>query len=182
MKIFFHLKKCFDEAIRLFSLAWLIQSALLISASKAQTITDGAIQFNHFSAEHGLSQTNFRDIIQDKKGYMWFGLWNGLIKFDGYTFTTFQFDTDNKNSLPVNAIKSLCCDDDGNIWMIGDSYGLIEYNVRTEKFIGYQHDEKDKYSISSNAINTIVVDHDGSIWIGTNDAGLCRYDPSFNHF
>ncbi|MEO5675776.1 MAG: two-component regulator propeller domain-containing protein, partial [Chitinophagales bacterium] len=163
-------------------MAWLIQSALLISASKAQTITDGTIQFNHFSAEHGLSQTNFRDIIQDKKGYMWFGLWNGLIKFDGYTFTTFQFDPDNKNSPPVNAISSLCIDDDGNIWMIGYSYGLIEYNARTEKFIGYQHDEKDKYSISSNEINSIVVDHDGSIWIGTNDAGLCKYDASLNRF
>ncbi|MBV3149260.1 hypothetical protein KSV28_20785, partial [Bacteroides thetaiotaomicron] len=33
-----------------------------------------------------MSQGIVQTIIQDKKGFLWFGTWNGLNKFDGYTF------------------------------------------------------------------------------------------------
>jgi ligand-binding sensor domain-containing protein len=31
------------------------------------------IQFHHFSEEHGLPKSSVSTIIQDKKGYIWFG-------------------------------------------------------------------------------------------------------------
>ncbi|MEO7263400.1 MAG: two-component regulator propeller domain-containing protein, partial [Ferruginibacter sp.] len=141
------------------------------------------IQFNHFSAAHGLSQNNFQSILQDKKGYMWFASSNGLIKYDGYAFKTFHHEPGNKNSLPDNYMKQLCEDSKGNIWIIsGDIVKLTKYNPQTGKFTTYHHDEKDKYSLSSDAVNCIVAGQNGSLWIGTNNAGLCRYDPATDHF
>src|SRR5437870_13545699 len=87
-----------------------------------QSTPDKTIQFNHFSSDHGLSRNHFESIVQDKKGYMWFGTRNGLIKFDGYIFTTYQFDPNSKNSLPDNFVWRLCDGNEGNIWMVdGDS-------------------------------------------------------------
>ena len=30
-------------------------------------------------------------MLQDRKGYMWFGTLDGLSKYDGYTFTTYPY-------------------------------------------------------------------------------------------
>ena len=43
-------------------------------------------QIKHYSVNDGMSQGIVQTIIQDKKGFLWFGTWNGLNKFDGYTF------------------------------------------------------------------------------------------------
>ena len=37
-----------------------------------------------------MSQGIVQTIIQDKKGFLWFGTWNGLNKFDGYTFKNYK--------------------------------------------------------------------------------------------
>lgn len=48
----------------------------------------GLISVKHYSIEDGLSQSKIQSILQDKEGYIWLGTWNGLEKFDGYTFKT----------------------------------------------------------------------------------------------
>ena len=151
----------------------------IISKLPAQQAT----QFNRFSTTHGLSQNYFQWILQDRKGYMWFATTNGLIKYDGYSFTTLRHEPGNKNSLPDNLVIRLCEDFKGNIWMLtGDNVKLTKYNPQTGKFTTYRHDEKDKHSLSSDVVNCIVADKNGSVWIGTKDAGLCRYDPAADHF
>ena len=42
----------------------------------------------YYSAKDGLSQNTVADFLQDDKGYIWMATWNGLEKFDGYTFRT----------------------------------------------------------------------------------------------
>lgn len=42
--------------------------------------------FRHYGVENGLSNNNVLCILQDKKGFMWFGTRDGLNRFDGYTF------------------------------------------------------------------------------------------------
>ena len=40
-------------------------------------------QVKHYSVEDGLSQKTVMSILQDRQGYMWFGTWDGLNRFDG---------------------------------------------------------------------------------------------------
>lgn len=47
-------------------------------------------QIKHYSVNDGMSQGIVQTIIQDKKGFLWFGTWNGLNKFDGYTFKNYK--------------------------------------------------------------------------------------------
>jgi len=139
-------------------------------------------QFNHFSADHGLSQTHFGAILRDKKGYMWFGTWNGLIKYDGYSFTTFLTDPRNKNSLPDTDVDHLCEDGEGNIWSSpeGSPY-LSKYNPHKNNFTIYRHDEKNKFSGPQGNITCLTTDKHGQLWIGT-DAGVCFYEAATDKF
>ena len=136
------------------------------------------IQFNHFTTDHGLSQTTFTSIFQDSKGYMWFSGYTGLLKFDGHDFTTFNFDPTNKNSLPYNSVDKFCEDSAGNIWMGSKAYPLLsKYNPHTENFTTYRHDDNNKSIGLSGYVNALVTDMQGKVWIATN-AGLCFYDAT----
>ncbi len=146
------------------------------SALLAQSALNN-IHFNHFSEDHRLSQTIFTSVVQDKKGFMWFGAYNGLIRFDGYGFTSFRYDPYNKASLPLNDVNNLCEDSNRNIWMIGDN-GLCRYNEKTATFTLY---DKHKIAVTESNGNCIAADKTGRIWIGTN-TGVFFYEPSSDKF
>ena len=40
-------------------------------------------QFTNYTAEDGLSLSAVTKIIQDDKGFLWFGTYNGLNRYDG---------------------------------------------------------------------------------------------------
>ena len=139
-----------------------------------------AIKFNHFSAAHGLSQSYFPSILQDKKGYMWFASSNGLVKYDGYTLTSFQTDPNSKNSILTNNTNHLCEDGKENIWIACDN-GLSRYNTHTGNFTSYINNAKNGYSLLSNNVSCLLSDKQGKVWIGT-DAGLCFYESATDKF
>ena len=50
----------------------------------------GLIDVRHYSIEDGLSQNIVQDMLQDDDGYIWLATWNGLEKYDGYTFKNYK--------------------------------------------------------------------------------------------
>ena len=69
--------------------------ALLYSSGlvAGREIGDGpGFVFERISLEQGLSQITVRAILQDRRGFMWFGTEDGLNRYDGYRFTHFKND------------------------------------------------------------------------------------------
>ncbi len=164
---------------------YIIASALLQSIVSAQPPQN--IQFDHFSEEHGLPGDHVNCILQDKKGYLWFGTSKGLIKYDGYSFKILEQDPFNKNSLGTSTGRSLCNDIRGNIWVAGEG-GVSKYDPQKEYFIPYwfdwygpehrseiEHDSEYLAALPSTTINVVVSDKQGRVWIGTAN-GLCYLD------
>ena len=46
--------------------------------------------FTHYSTEDGLSQNTVMNILQDHKDNLWFATWDGINRFNGYTFKTYK--------------------------------------------------------------------------------------------
>ena len=150
--------------------------SLISSVCFPQSVAN--LQFNHFSAEHGLSQTVFNTIFQDRKGYMWFGSYTGLLKFDGYKFISFTPGANKKNSIADNSIIKICGDSAGNIWMLHDTYpALTKYNPQSESFTLYPYSNSNRTTGIPGYISDLITDRQGKVWIGT-DAGLCFYDAA----
>ena len=127
------------------------------------------IKFERITIEQGLSQSTVNCILQDRKGYLWFGTDDGLNKYDGYTFKIYKNDPLDSTSISNNNILTAFEDQSGLLWF-GTGNGLNKYDPENEQFATYWLDSKETNSPGSNYINSIYesAKKPGVLWIGTN--------------
>ena len=70
----------------------------------------------HYSIKDGLSQNTVMAILQDHQGFMWFGTWDGLNRFDGYTFTVYKAMHEGVETRANNRVELIYEDDEQQIW------------------------------------------------------------------
>src|SRR3982751_4762435 len=99
------------KALRYF-LFLFIQSYCVVAFAQKHNI-----RFEHLGTSLGLSQSNVMCILQDSRGFMWFGTRDGLNKYDGYKFTVYKNDSKDTNSISNNFISGIVEDANGNIWV-----------------------------------------------------------------
>ncbi|MDM8529686.1 two-component regulator propeller domain-containing protein [Anaerolineales bacterium HSG25] len=148
------------------------------------TRVDFPLTFDHITVEDGLSNNLVASIVQDDTGFMWFGTFDGLNRYDGYEFKVYRHDPDDPDSLSNDQIRVLYKDRAGNLWIGTLSGGLNMFVQETEMFIRYQHNPDDPHSLSHDSIDSIFEDQSETLWVGTN-GGLNRFDRqtgSFTHY
>ena len=124
------------------------------------------LKFKQYSLTEGLSQSSVLCILQDSKGFMWFGTRDGLNKFDGQKFITYRHNSQDSTSISNSFIRSLIEDEEGNIW-VGTMNGLNKYLAKENEFQRFKKDESQN-GFSNNEIWAMAATPDGRIWLGTN--------------
>lgn len=92
------------------------------------------IRLKHYSGSDGMSHSHIQNFVQDNRGYIWMSTWNGLERFDGYSFRNFRtYPTDSVRvtnhrftEIKVSALN--------NIWCKTHDERLYLFDTRTEKF------------------------------------------------
>jgi ligand-binding sensor domain-containing protein len=154
-------------------------------------------EFQHLSMEQGLSQSNVNCILQDSKGFLWFGTKDGLNRYDGYSFRVYQNSPTDSNSITDNYITALAEDKSGNIWAgtLGGKLNRLNRSTQQIKVYdllidplfnennGARPEAPPCYSNFNNStITSIICDRDGIIYAGTWGNGFFRYDPNRKTF
>jgi len=106
-----------------------------------------------------------RNLIQDKKGNYWFATWEGIIGFDGNSFTNYT----NKEALKRYRAFSILEDRSGNIWFGTIGAGVYIYDGKNFRNLNTED------GLVHNNIYCIYEDSNGHIWIGTKE-GASHYD------
>jgi len=140
-----------------------------------------SVSFQHLGTEKGLPQSTINVIFQDSQGYMWFGTYGGLSRFDGYQFVTFKNDPNDPNSLSNNIVVSIIEDNLGYLWVATAQNGVNRFNPNTGQFTRFISKNDDFDSLSHAQVQVIHQDKKGRIWIGTNH-GLNLYLPEKQAF
>jgi len=146
---------------------------------------DTDLNFEHILSDKGLSQNTIHCILQDSKGFLWFATEDGLDRYDGYKFTTYKNNPQDKSTISDNFIWTMYEDKTGTLWVGTNSGGLSKFNRKTEKFTNYKYDPSNPYSLSNNNVRAIFEDSQGVLWIGTEGGGLNEFDrkdDKFFHF
>ncbi|MBP6409677.1 MAG: response regulator [Pseudarcicella sp.] len=126
------------------------------------------INFRHYSVTEGLPSSTIRAIIQDSKGYKWFGSKNGLSRFDGYTFKNFQNQPNNPQSIGNNFIHCITPLDNNHL-LIGTENGVYQLDLQTEIFTSF-------LPLKGKTVLDILKDKQGNLWIATRLNGLFFYE------
>ena len=104
-----------------------------------------------------------RTIIQDKSGNIWFATFEGVIKYDGTTFTNMTAEV--SKSRFFSAME----DRQGNLWFGTIGSGVFRYDGKQFQNITTED------GLVNNEITCIYEDDVGEIWFGAN-GGISRYN------
>jgi two-component system, sensor histidine kinase ChiS len=124
-------------------------------------------RFHQITIEDGLSQSTVMAILQDSRGYMWFGTHDGLNRYDGYNFATYRFDPENPHSISDDDIRVIYEDRRGDLWIGTQRRGLNRYDRERDRFTRYIGEAEEWETLSSNTIWSILEDSYGIFWVGT---------------
>ena len=153
----------------------------------------GVISFNIAKSEfellfsnhpgHILNQTKVSALLKDAHDTLWVGTDEGLFNWDSKTdtFTKYEHNEANPDSLVDNAILTLYQDTRGYLW-IGIDGGLSRLNPETGKIRNFYHyEDGDNKELVGDEVLAVIEDHLGYIWVATTE-GLNRYNPENNEF
>lgn len=145
-----------------------------------------SLRFDSFGIKDGLVQGTAADIVQDSLGYMWIATQGGLVKYDGYSYETFQKSPFDTTSISDNFIFSISEGSNGNMWVATASNGLNLYNRSEQRFQHFRHDPSDSTSISTDQTFDVFRASNGDVWVTTRNEGLNRLpvgnDTAFVHY
>lgn len=119
------------------------------------------LQFTQISNKDGLSQNTVRDILQDRKGFIWAGTLDGLNRYDGYRILTYKPQIGEVNSLNDHRIRTLYEDKDGYLWVKTYKNIFSCYDPVSDSFINYDHANNG----SSISYHSISEAKNGEIWL-----------------
>lgn len=88
--------------------------------------------FQNYTMKNGLASNYCYDVLQDKRGYIWVATLNGLNRFNGNKWQTYQQQSTNPGyRLPANWVMDIDEDRDGNLWINTDR-GIARYDFRKD--------------------------------------------------
>jgi ligand-binding sensor domain-containing protein/tRNA A-37 threonylcarbamoyl transferase component Bud32 len=139
------------------------------------------IDFEQLGIADGLSQNTVYAILQDSRGFLWFGTEDGLNRFDGYTFKVYKHNSDEPGSLSNNRVQAIYEDSSGALWIGTHGGGLNKFDRYNEIFTHFMHEPSNPNSLNNNSVWIICGEEPGILWVGT-ESGITRFDSKTGIF
>lgn len=159
-------------------LAWRVLLLLLAGGASPSSATAATaawriptdLSVRSWNVQDGLPLTTVEALLQTRDGYLWFGMNDGLCRFDGVSFQS--FDPRNTPELPVGYVTALAEDRDGSLWIGSAGGGLVRRREGVfERFTRSQ-------GLTNEQIKALHLGADGQLWIGTDGGGIFSRQPS----
>lgn len=137
-------------------------------------------KIENYSTEQGLSHRRINCMIKDQEGFMWFGTWDGINRFDGHSFVTFKPTPADTYQLGNNRIGRIVEDQSDHLWVQAYDYQIYRFDKKTEQFLPLSTiinaDGKRKIEF-----NNILSAAGGWVWFRTkNDGIFCVSQTTFS--
>lgn len=147
--------------------------AILFHSCQWQSKTE--LPKDKISSESKIDFTNSpkqitRTIKQDRQGHVWFATWEGMIKYDGHSFTNIT------SELSLSRFFSVLEDRNGNFWFGSIGSGVYHYDGKS--FRNFTIND----GLADNSVTYIYEDKKGNIWFATLGGASCYDGKSFRNF
>jgi ligand-binding sensor domain-containing protein/HPt (histidine-containing phosphotransfer) domain-containing protein len=161
----------FSRVPKLMVCFWLFSFSTSFSQQKI-------LQFKHLTPDDGLSSSLVISMVQDYKGFVWFGTYDGLNRYDGTKIIIYKYNPLDSGSINENHIQAIYEDRQKNLY-IGTRDGLARYDRNLDRFINYKLDPLSPFHDLAISINGISGDSMGNLWLSTG-VGLILFNRQTN--
>ncbi len=121
----------------------------------------------NWNAESGLPANTITDVMQDSDGYMYFGTYSGLLRFDGVEFLTMNRLYDSQYNF-ISA-RTTFQDTRGHIWIGSNDEGLLCLRHNNGEVLKYTVND----GLPNNSVRAICEDKNNFMWVGTASGVIC---------
>ncbi|MBC7569011.1 MAG: histidine kinase [Spirosoma sp.] len=166
------------------SLLWLADATQAGAQSPGELLNIQDYRAGNTMAEASGSSL-VQDIMQDRRGFMWFATTKGLIRHDGVNYRHYYHHPGQPYSLAGNSVKEIRETPAGDFYLALNDAGLSYFRPNapeSEAFTNYTHDPKNSRSIPTNVLYALDIDRAGIVWMGGQNSGLIRFDPHTQQF
>lgn len=110
---------------------------ILIAATHLLSL-DAAIDVRsaHYTTADGLANNTVRCMLQDSKGFLWFGTFNGLSRYDGNSFVYYRME-EGVLSLMDNHVQQMYEADSSFIWIKLVPERVSCYDMKAGRFVDF---------------------------------------------
>lgn len=145
---------------------YLIVSIIFVFCS-AFAVARPVCKVTLYDENSGMAQQHVTQIVQDRKGMIWFATWNGINRFDGYEFKCFKSRPGDGCVMPSDRIRNIVINSTGNIWCIVDDR-IFLFNISTNKFSDISTPLE--YRLKRNlSVVSVTASGNGTSWFGCKD-------------
>lgn len=121
-----------------------------------------------FSIVDGLAANTISDMKQAPDRLMWFGTWNGLSYYDGYSFYTFRDVPGGEDVLSTNRIIAIYPTARNNVWCVTSDRKIYLYSTHYCRFRNTEKSINEQFGINLK-VDQLYPIKNGSTWITTKD-------------
>lgn len=142
-------------------------AALTLLASAAVRALDPeqpvrSMQIERWYSDEGLPHNTVHSVAQTRDGYLWLASWEGLTRYNGRDFRT--FDRNDFDTRIEGGFRSVLATDDGALWAAGVHQGLLRLHEGRWTHFGAEQ------GLSSQNLHCLGA-APGGLWVGSRDAG-----------
>lgn len=98
------------------------------------SFAEGRMQVIHLTIRDGLPHDIVYCSHKAKDGFMWFGTWYGLTRFDGINFDNFSRVFNYVSDQPPRKVETIVEDANGNLWVKTLDWKLTVFYKKRERF------------------------------------------------
>lgn len=128
-------------------------------------------KIEHYSTEDGLSHDGVMSILKDRDGFMWFGSWDGINRFDGHNFVSYKTRPGDSSSLKINRVDNIKEDQDGYLWLEVYDNQVYRFNKKNNKFLSISDILAEK-KMKNVLFTGVVMAGKNRVWLTTFDKGI----------
>jgi signal transduction histidine kinase/ligand-binding sensor domain-containing protein/DNA-binding NarL/FixJ family response regulator len=92
-----------------------------------------SLSVRYLGIDQGLSNNAVTCIHKDRNGFMWFGTYDGLNRYDGFSFRVFRNTIGDSASLLDNHVFCIDSDNENKVW-VGEGRGASVYDPNRSAF------------------------------------------------
>jgi signal transduction histidine kinase/ligand-binding sensor domain-containing protein/AraC-like DNA-binding protein len=130
-----------------------------------------------FQKVDGLPNEELRSgVLRDPQGFVWFGTYSCLCKYDGYVVKEYRNNPRDPHSISSNTVHGLLVDREKRFWLGTHESGLSLFDPLHDRFVNFKPRLGDSSWYQSQCIASLLEDRSGNIWMATVAGGVVRVE------